>query len=65
MSIKNSARYMPLNMVAYTWGNAAKVAPPAVSIHTSLPSHTGVMVLSIMRRSVSSSEASRDTMPTP
>ena len=39
--------------VAYHSGKAAKVAPPATSSHTSLPSQTGPMVLITTRRSVS------------
>ena len=33
-------------MVAYHAGKAAKVAPPATTSHTSLPSHTGPIVRS-------------------
>ena len=45
----NSGRYSPENNVAYISGNAANIAPPAVISHTSLPSHTGPMVLSTAR----------------
>ena len=38
---------MPENMVAYHSGNAAKVAPPAVSSHTSLPSQCGPIVRTV------------------
>ena len=39
--------------------DAAKVAPPAVRSHTSFPSHTGPMVLTMTRRRASVSAASR------
>src|SRR5660398_161234 len=35
-------------MVAYHSGKSAKVAPPAVSSHTSLPSQTGPMLLILL-----------------
>src|SRR5690606_32953316 len=38
---------------------------PAVSSHTSLPSHTGPMVLIITRRSVSSRPSTGTSIPTP
>ena len=41
-------------MDAYQPGNAAKVAPPAVSSQTSLPSQTGPIALIMTRRRVSS-----------
>ena len=36
--------------MAYQLGKAANIAPPAVISQTSLPSHTGPMVLSTARR---------------
>ena len=48
--IASSGRYSDENTVAYMPGKAANIAPPAVSSHTSLPSHTGPMVLSTARR---------------
>src|SRR6266700_6308810 len=52
-------------MEAYQSGKAAKVAPPAVSNHTSLPSQTGPIVLTIVRRSASSRPSTGSRMPTP
>src|ERR1019366_5214829 len=49
----------------YHRGNAAKVAPPAVSSHTSLPSQTGPMVLMVTRRSMSSLPTKGISTPTP
>src|SRR5690625_3708826 len=51
--LASSGRYSPENSVAYQPGNAANMAPPAVISHTSLPSHTGPMVLSAARRCAS------------
>ena len=56
--------------MAYHSGNAANVAPPAVSSHTSLPSQTGPIVLIMTRRSRSlAARSPRDSrpssMPTP
>ena len=52
-------------MDAYQPGNAAKVAPPAVSSQTSLPSQTGPIVLIMTRRLVSSRPSTGSRMPTP
>ena len=49
----------------YHSGKAAKVAPPAVSSHTSLPSQWGPMVDSVARRSRSSRPRIFRIMPTP
>ena len=38
--------------MAYQWGKAAKIAPPAVSSQTSLPSQKGPIAESICRRRV-------------
>ena len=46
-------------------GNAANVAPPAVSSHTSLPSHIGPIVWITARRSFWSCATVRMSMPTP
>ncbi len=51
--------------MAYHSGKAAKVAPAAVSTHTSLPSQTGPMVLISSRRSRSSRPRTGSSMPTP
>jgi hypothetical protein len=51
--INIKAAYRDENMVAYTWGNAANVTPPAVSSHTWLPSHKGPLALIIVRLSIS------------
>ncbi len=51
--------------MAYQFGKAAKVAPPATSSHTSLPSHTGPMVLIITRRSTSDFPITGRSIPTP
>ena len=48
----SSARYSAENIVAYQPGNAANVAAPATTSHTSLPSQNGPIVLSATRRSV-------------
>lgn len=51
--------------MAYHSGKAAKVAPPAVSSQTSLPSQTGPIVLIRTRFSVRSRASSLVRMPTP
>ena len=56
---------MPENAVAYTTGQAAKIAPPAVMNHTWLPSQCGATVLIITRRSVSSLPRNGNSVPTP
>src|SRR5690625_3881612 len=63
--MSSSGRKNPENSVAYHSGKAAKVAPPAGMSHTSLPSHTGPIVLSMTRRSRSSRATGRRSMPTP
>ena len=54
---KTSARvrgmYRAEKRAAYQMGNAAKIAAPPDTIHTSLPSQTGPMVFSSRRRSFS------------
>src|ERR1051325_5119142 len=52
-------------MVAYHSGKAAKVAPPAVSSQTSLPSQTEPIELMMARRSVSFLPRKGRSMPTP
>src|SRR5512140_1470663 len=52
-------------MVAYHWGKAANVAPPAVSSQTSLPSQVLPMLLMMARRSSSFFPRKRISMPTP
>ena len=52
-------------MVEYQAGKAAKVAPPAVSSQTSLPSQVGPMVLTITRRSLSSRPRMGSSIATP
>ncbi|MNR27278.1 hypothetical protein D3C85_1445440 [compost metagenome] len=52
-------------MVAYQFGKAAKIAPPAVSSHTSLASQNGPMELIRTRRSVSFLASTCVAMPTP
>ena len=56
---------MPENMVAYHSGNAAKVAPPAVSSHTSLPSQCGPIVRTVWVRSRSPLATRGRSIPTP
>ena len=50
-------------MAAYQAGKAAKVAPPAVSSQTSLPSQTGPIVLIMTRLSMSSPAEERQQDP--
>ena len=52
-------------MDAYQPGKAAKVAPPAVSSQTSLPSQTGPIALIMTRRRVSSRPSTGSRTPTP
>ena len=59
------ARYMPENIVAYQPGNAANMAAPATTSQTSLPSHSGPMVLITARRLGSSVPTAWCSMPTP
>ena len=51
--------------MAYTGGKAANRAPPAVSSHTSLPSHTGAMLAKARRRSSSERGTTKCKKPTP
>ncbi len=51
--------------MAYTFGKAAKMAPPPSRSQTSLPSQTGAMALMTVRRSVSSFATQVCSMPTP
>ncbi len=52
-------------MVAYQPGNAANMAAPATISQTSLPSHSGPMVLMAARRPASSWPTTLCSMPTP
>ena len=52
-------------MVAYQPGNAANMPAPATISQTSLPSHSGPMVLMAARRPASSVPISPCSMPTP
>src|SRR5579859_3063537 len=52
-------------MVAYQPGNAANIAAPATISHTSLPSHSGPIVLIAARRPGSPPPTSPCTIPTP
>src|SRR6266516_2856327 len=52
-------------MVAYQPGKAAKMAAPATISHTSLPSHSGPIVLITVRRPASSRPMIPCSMPTP
>ncbi len=52
-------------MVAYQPGKAAKITAPATMSHTSFPSHTGPIVLTITRRSRSFRPMNECSMPTP
>jgi hypothetical protein len=51
--------------VPYQAGKAAKVAPPATTSHTSLPSHTGPIDANITDRSSSSRGRNGSSIPTP
>src|SRR5689334_17015186 len=64
-SKRASARYIPENMVAYQPGNAANMAAPATISQTSLPSHSGPIVLMAARRPASSPPTGLCSMPTP
>ena len=52
-------------MVAYQPGNAANMAAPATISQTSLPSHSGPIVLMAARRPASSLPTTPCSMPTP
>src|SRR5215470_18034475 len=52
-------------MVAYQPGNAANIAAPATTSQTSLPSHSGPIVLITARRPASSPPTALCSMPTP
>ena len=65
-SSRVSGRYRAENRAPYQNGKAAKVAAPAVTSQTSLPSQTGPMVFSSSRRSFSSRAKMRPmSIPTP
>ncbi len=64
-SSSTSARLKAENMVAYQPGNAANMAAPATISQTSLPSHSGPMVLMAALRSASSLPTALCSMPTP
>ena len=64
-STKSTSRYVPESSPAYQPGNAAKVAATATITQTSLPSHTGPMVLIMTRRSALSCASSGSSIPTP
>ena len=58
-------RYRVENIVAYHDGKAAKIAAAATTSHTSLPSQTGPMELTTMRRSTSFLATKECSIPTP
>src|SRR5262249_39490697 len=64
-SSSTSARLKAENMVAYQPGNAANMAAPATISQTSLPSHSGPIVLIAALRSASSLPTAACSMPTP
>src|SRR5450755_66943 len=64
-SSSTSARYKPENIVAYQPGNAANIEAPATISQTSLPSHSGPIVLMAARRPASSLPTRPCSMPTP
>src|SRR5690348_600307 len=64
-SSSTSARLKAENMVAYQPGNAANMPAPATINQTSLPSHSGPIVLIAARRSASSLPTALCSMPTP
>src|SRR6266567_3999723 len=64
-SSSTSARLKAENMVAYQPGNAANMAAPATISQTSLPSHSGPIVLIAALRSASSLPTALCSMPTP
>src|SRR6516164_1785261 len=64
-SSSTSARLKAENMVAYQPGNAANMAAPATISQTSLPSHSGPMVLIAALRSASFLPTALCSMPTP
>src|ERR1700722_142219 len=65
ISSRTIARYNPENMVAYQPGNAANILAPATISQTSLPSHSGPIVLMAARRPTSSRPTKLCSMPTP
>ena len=65
ISSRTIARYKPENMVAYQPGNAANMLAPATISQTSLPSHSGPIVLMAARRPASSWPTTLCSMPTP
>src|SRR5215471_10198086 len=64
-SNSTSARLKAENMVAYQPGNAANMAAPATISQTSLPSHSGPIVLIAALRSASFLPTALCSMPTP
>src|SRR5215475_4525077 len=64
-SSSTRARLRAENMVAYQPGNAANMAAPATISQTSLPSHSGPIVLIAALRSASSLPTALCSMPTP
>src|SRR5215469_3970715 len=60
-----SARYIPENIVAYQPGKAANIAAPATISQTSLPSHSGPIVLMTARRPASLLPTTTCSMPNP
>src|SRR5690348_11959390 len=64
-SSSTRARLRAENMVAYQPGNAANMAAPATISQTSLPSHSGPIVLIAALRSASSLPTAPCSMPTP
>src|ERR1700755_2657649 len=65
ISSSTSARYRAENMVAYQPGKAANMPAPATISQTSLPSHSGPIVLMAARRPASSRPTTACSMPTP
>src|SRR5215471_7534942 len=64
-SSRTKARLKAENMVAYQPGNAANMAAPATISQTSLPSHSGPIVLIAALRSASFLPTALCSMPTP
>src|SRR5215475_3377473 len=64
-SSSTSARLKAENMVAYQPGKAANMDAPATISQTSLPSHSGPIVLITARRPASSLPTGMCSMPTP
>ena len=64
-SSSTRARLKAENIVAYQPGKAANMAAPATISQTSLPSHSGPIVLIAARRPASSRPTALCSMPTP